>query len=143
MVKIWLSIANTYDSVPHRLIFFVLGRYGVQFHWISFIKAYCSGIYSESFSSSVPSSWLQHFRGIFGGCTLSIILFLAGTNVIIEYAILSKAPYFIYSWNVSPPLVRAFMDDMSLCHLLQQSLKIYSHTLYNTTNLGKHVLQGT
>ena len=90
-----------------------------------------------------PSSWHQHFRGIFGGCTLSIILFLAGTNVIIEYAILSKAPCFIYSGNVSPPLVRAFMDDMSLCHLLQQSLKIYSHTLYNTTNLGKHVLQGT
>ena len=114
VANIWLDIANGYGTIPHRLIFFALERYGVHEHWISLIKAYYSGIYSKSFSSSAPSSWHQHFKGIFAGCTLSIILFLAGINVIIEYAILSKAPPFIYSGKVSLPLVRAFMDDMSL-----------------------------
>ena len=91
-------------SIPYRFIFFALERYGVHEHWISLIKAYYSGIYSKSFSSSAPSSWHQHFKGIFAGCTLSIILFLAGINVIIVYVILSKAPPFLYSGKVSLPL---------------------------------------
>ena len=56
VANIWLDIANAYGSIPHRLIFFALERYGVHEHWISLIKAYYSGIYSKSFSSSAPSS---------------------------------------------------------------------------------------
>ena len=48
------------------------------------IKIYHSGIYSCSFSQSPRSSWYQHFKRIFAGCTLSI-LFLAGINVVTEY----------------------------------------------------------
>ena len=114
VANIWLDIANVCGSIPHRLTFFALERYCVHEHWISLIKAYYSGIYSKSFSSSAPSSWHQHFKGIFAGCTLSIILFLAGINVIIVYVILLKAPPFLYSGKVSLPLVRAFMDDRSL-----------------------------
>ena len=114
VANIWLNIANVYDLIPHRLILFALERYGVHEHWVSLTKAYYSGIYSISFSSSFPNSWHQHFRGIFAGCTLFIILFLAGINIIIEHAILSKAPCFIYSGKVSLPLFKAFMNDMSL-----------------------------
>ena len=111
---IWLDIANAYGSVPHRLIFFALERYGVHPKWISLIKSYYVGIYSKSFSEFAPSSWHQHLRGIFAGCTLSIILFLAGINIIIEYTLLSSAPNFITSNKVSLPLIRAFMDDINL-----------------------------
>ena len=114
VAKIWLDIANGYGSVPQRLIFFALEKYCVHEHWISLMKAYYSGIYGKSFSSSAPSSWHQHFLGIFAGCFLSIILFLAEINATIEYAIMSKAPCFIYWGKVSVPLVRAFMDDISL-----------------------------
>ena len=114
VAKIWLDIANWYGSVPQRLIFFALEKYCVHEHWISLMKAYYSGIYGKSFSSSAPSSWHQHFLGIFAGCYLSIILFLAEINATIEYAIMSKAPCFIYWGKVSVPLVRAFMDDISL-----------------------------
>ena len=79
LANIWLDIANAYGSIPHRLLFFALERYGVDPHWISLIKIYYSGIYSRSFSQSAPSSWHQHFKGIFAGCTLSIILF-SGTD---------------------------------------------------------------
>ena len=67
-------------------IFSALDRNRVRKHWISLLKAYYSGIYSKSSSLSAPSSWNQHFRGIFAGFTLPTFL----------------------------PLVRAFMDDMSL-----------------------------
>ena len=91
LANIWLDIANAYGSIPHRLLFFALERYGVDPHSISLIKIYYSGIYSRSFSQSGPSSWDQHFKGIFAGCTLSIILFLAGINVVIEYTLASSA----------------------------------------------------
>ena len=71
------TISNAYGSIPHRVIFFMLKRYGVPQHWISFIKNYYVGIYSKSFSEHAPSNWHKHMRGIFAGCTLSIILFLA------------------------------------------------------------------
>ena len=114
VANIWLDIANAYGSIPHRLIFFALERYGVDSKWISIIKKYYSGLYTKSFSNSASSSWHQHFRGIFAGCTLSIILFLSGINVIIEYVLTSEAKQVTHSTNVSLPLVRAFMDDLNL-----------------------------
>ena len=60
----------------------------------------------KSFSSSATSNWHHYFKGIFQGCTVSIILFLVG--------ITSSASSVIYSNKVSLPCVRAFMDDMNL-----------------------------
>ena len=65
VANIWLDIANAYGSIPHKQIFFALERYGVHKHWMSLIKAYYSRIYSNFFSSSAPSSWHQHFKGIY------------------------------------------------------------------------------
>ena len=114
VANIWLDIANAYGSIPHRLIFFALERYGVDKKWIGIIKNYYAGLYTKSFSHSARSSWHQHFRGIFAGCTVSIILFLAGINIIIEYALTSTAPNFVLSSKISLPLIRAFMDDLNL-----------------------------
>ena len=55
--NLWLDIPNVYGSISHRFISFALKRYGVHKHWISFIKAYYSGIYSKLCSSPAPSSW--------------------------------------------------------------------------------------
>ena len=109
-----LDVANAYGSIPHKLILFGLERYGVPASWISLVKKYYAGIFSKSFSRHAPSSWHKHERGIFAGCTLSIILFLAGMKIILEYTLLSTAPSFVTSNKVSMPLVRAFMDDLNL-----------------------------
>ena len=37
---IWLDVANAYGSVPHRLIYFALKRYGVSEKWIKIIQQY-------------------------------------------------------------------------------------------------------
>ena len=111
---IWLDVANAYGSVPHQLIFFALKRYGVPSAWIDLVQAYYNGLWSKSFSDSAPSGWHQHFKGIFIGCTVSIILFLAAINVIIEFCLASAPP------QIDPPLptqslpMKAFMDDLFL-----------------------------
>ena len=114
LATIWLDIANAYGSIPHKLIFFALKRYGVHDHWISLVQNYYVGIYSKSFSESAPSNWHQHQRGIFAVCTLSIILFLAGMNIILEYVLVACAPHFVTSRKVSLHLVKAFMDDVNV-----------------------------
>ena len=114
LATIWLDIANAYGSIPHKLIIFALHRYGVSPKWIHLIETYYSGIFSKSFSQEAPSSWhRRHQRGIFAGCTLSIILFLAGMNIILEYSLVVTTPQF-HLYNISLPPMRAFMDDLNI-----------------------------
>ena len=75
LATIWLDIANACGSIPHKMIIFALHWYGVSPKWIHLIETYYCGIFSKSFSQEAPSSWHRHQRGIFAGCTLSIILF--------------------------------------------------------------------
>ena len=49
IANVWLDIANAYGSIPHRLIFFALKRYGVDDHWVAIIRNYYSGIYTKVF----------------------------------------------------------------------------------------------
>ena len=86
LAVIWLDIGNAYGSIPHKLIVFALHRYGVSPQWIRLIETYYEGIFSKSFSESATSAWHRHQQRIFAGCTLSIILFLAGMNIILEYS---------------------------------------------------------
>ena len=113
LATIWLDIANAYGSIPHKLIIFALHRYGVSPKWIHLIETYYSGIFSKSFSQEAPSSWHRHQRGIFAGCTLSIILCLAGMNIILEYSLVAITPQFHLN-NISLPPMRAFMDDLNI-----------------------------
>ena len=112
IAAIWLDIANAYGSVPHQLLFFALRRYGIPEHWMSLFIKYYEGLWSISWSDSAPSSWHHHLRGIFIGCTASIILFLSAINVIIEH-IFAVTEDEIYKTMTSTP-VKAFMDDMFL-----------------------------
>ena len=111
LTVIWLDIANAYGSIPHKLIVFPLNRYGVSPQWIRLTKTYYEGIFSKSFSESASSAWHRHQRGIFASCTLSIILFVAGMKIILEYSMQIRVPKFTTN---NTTLLRAFMDNLSL-----------------------------
>ena len=113
LAVIWLDIANAYGSIPHKLVVFPLHRDGVTPQWTRLIETYYEGNFSKSFSESVTSAWHRHQRGIFAGCILSIICFLAGMNIILEYSMQTSVPKFTTN-NTTLPLLRAFMDDLSL-----------------------------
>ncbi|XP_057310248.1 uncharacterized protein LOC130648228 [Hydractinia symbiolongicarpus] len=112
---IWLDVANAYPTLPHKLIFMALCCYGISESWIRLINAYYGSLWSKSFSFTAPSSWHRHFRGIFIGCTLSIILFLAAINVIIEYVCAEEElKICVPPGDSDHPPVKAFMDDIFL-----------------------------
>ena len=113
LATIWLDIANAYDSIPHKLIIFDLRRYGISPQWIRLVENYYKGIFSKSFSESATSAWHRHHPGIFAGCTLYIILFLAAMNIILEYSVQLKVPNFTTN-NTELSFLPAFMDDQSL-----------------------------
>ena len=113
LAVIWLDIANAYGFIRHKLIVFALHRYGVSPQWIRLLETYYKGIFSKSFSQSAASSWHRHQWGIFAGCTFLIILFLAGMNIILGYSMQARVPQFTTN-NTVLPLLRAFMDDLSL-----------------------------
>ena len=71
-----------------------------------FIKYY-EGLWSISWFDSAPSSWHHHLRGIFIGCTASIILFLSAINVIEHISAITEDE--IYKAMTSTP-VKALMD---------------------------------
>ena len=120
---IWLGIANAYSSTPHKFISFDLCRYGVSPKWIRLVENYCKRIFSKSFSESATSAWHWNHQEIFAGRTLSIILFLAGVNIILEYSVQVKVPLFTIS-NIEFPLLCAFMDDLSIMSRCVKSVQI-------------------
>lgn len=87
LAAVSLDIANPYGSVPHHLIIFTLEHYRIDPKWVDLLKSYYGGLWSQLFSPTGPSNWHKHLKGIFTGCTVSIILILAGTNVILEFIV--------------------------------------------------------
>ena len=113
LAAIGMDITNAYGSIPHKFIVYALCRYGIYPQWIRLVENYYKGICSKSFSESATSAWHRHQQGIFASCTLSIILFLAGMNITLEYSLQVKVPKFTTN-NTKLPLLRAFIDVLSL-----------------------------
>jgi len=65
-------------------------------------------------SPKSPSEWHNHLKGIFAGCTLSIILFLAAMNVILEFLSVCQSKTYTMGGLTELPPARAFMDDLCL-----------------------------
>ena len=85
IVVLWLDLANAYGSVPHLLIEFALRRYKVPEKWIKLILSYYNGLWSRTRGGDVYSDWFLYEIGIFAGCTISVILFLAAFNIFLEF----------------------------------------------------------
>ena len=112
VAAISFDIAIAYGSVPQQLLFFGLRRYSIPEHWVSLFIKYYEGLRSITLSDLATSSWHHHLKGIFIGCTASIILFLSGINVIIEH-ISAVTEDEIYKTMTSAP-VKTFMDNTFL-----------------------------
>ena len=114
ITTIWLDLENAYGSVPHNLIIFALRRYGVPERRISLIKQYYDGLWGRTSAGKVRSDWHRYEKGIIAGCTVSVILFLAAFNIIIEYVNQEILPSYVLSNGNRMELSRAFMDDLML-----------------------------
>ena len=75
--------------------------------------AYYDGLWGRSSSLGVFSSWCRYENGIFAGCPISVILFLAAFNVLIEYVGDGDMRKYVMSNGNSIETLRGFMDDLS------------------------------
>ena len=113
LTVLWLDLANAYGSVPHKLIEYALRRYHVPEEWVELVLAYYDGLWGRSSSSGVTSDWARYERGIFAGCTVSVILFLIAFNLILEFV--DRGDLDRYQLNeYYIEALRAFMDDLSI-----------------------------
>ena len=92
LAMLWLDLANAYGTVPHKLIEFALRRYHVTESWIKLILCY-DGLWDRSSSSRSYSNWARYEKGIFAGCTILVVLFLAAFNVFMEFVELGEVEH--------------------------------------------------
>ena len=115
LAVLWLDLTNAYGSVPHKLIAFALRRYRVPEVWIDLIMAYYDGLWGRTSTERVTSDWARYERGIFAGCTISVILFVAAFNVLLEYVSAGRIEGYTMSGGGDVlEVIRGFMDDVSL-----------------------------
>jgi hypothetical protein len=113
LAALWLDLANAYGSVPHKLIEFAMVRYQVPEEWRDLLLAYYDGLWGRSSSGTTSSEWVRYEKGIFAGCTVSVVLFLMAFNVILEYV--EADPVERYTFDGIPiEVLRGFMDDISI-----------------------------
>ena len=109
----WFDLAIAYGTVQHKLIDFALQRYDVPKEWLDLILAYNDGLLGRCSSGDVFSDWFRFEKGIFAGCTISVILFLAAFNVIMEYVEAGQLKSYTLG-GVDLEVLRGFMDDLSV-----------------------------
>jgi hypothetical protein len=113
LTVVWLDLANAYGSLPHQLIFKALNHYFVPEHIQNMIKSYYSDVCLRFTTPECTTRWQPLQKGIVTGCTISVILFVMGMNLIIKTAEKeSRGP--LSATGIRQPSSRGFMDDMTI-----------------------------
>ena len=113
LTVVWLDLANAYGSIPHQLIEVALRHYHIPDHIHKLIKSYLGNIQLRFTTDNYTTSWLRLEKGIITGCTISVILFVMGMNLIIKAAEReSRGPQ--TKSGIRLPSNRGFMDDMTV-----------------------------
>ena len=86
LTVVWLDLANAYGSIPHKLIETALKHYHIPDHVQQIINGYFSNIQLRFAVGEQSTPWIRLEKGIVTGCTISVVLFVMGMNLIINAA---------------------------------------------------------
>lgn len=113
LTVVWLDLANAYGSIPHKLIESALQYYHIPEHIQGMINAYFSGMKLRFMVGEKMTAWQRLEKGIVTGCTISVVLFVMGMNLIINPANKeTRGPK--TSTGLHLPTNRGFMDDLTV-----------------------------
>lgn len=113
LTVVWLDLANAYGSIPHRLIETALEYYNVPEYIQGMINEYFSGMKLRFMVNDKMTAWQRLEKGIVTGCTISVVLFVMGMNLIINPANAeTRGPK--TSTGLHLPTNRGFMDDLTV-----------------------------
>ena len=82
----WLDLANAYGSIPHQLIYKALQHYHIDGHIQKITTSYLEGIQLRFTVEDLLTRWQKLEKGIVTGCTVSVVLFIMGMNLLINAA---------------------------------------------------------
>ena len=113
LTVVWLDIANAYGSIPHQLIQAALKHYHVPAHASKLIMDYYSNIHLRFSSQNFTTAWIALEKGIVTDCTISVILFVMGMNMILKAAEReTRGPK--TNAGIRLPANRGFMNDLTI-----------------------------
>jgi len=113
LTVVWLDLANAYGSIPHQLIKEALQHYHIPTNAENLITSYLNNINLRFSCEGFTTKWIPLEKGIVTGCTISVILFIMGMNMIIKTAEReSRGPK--TNSGIHLPSNRGFMDDMTI-----------------------------
>lgn len=110
---VWLDLANAYGTIPHQLIYTALQHYHVDSHVQKIITNYLDGIKLRFTVGDQLTRWQKLEKGIVTGCTVSVVLFIMGMNLLINAAQRETRGPRTESGTYLPP-GRGYMDDLTL-----------------------------
>ena len=113
LTVVWLDLANAYGSIPHQLIYKALQHYHVDGHIQKIITSYLDGIQLRFTVGDQLTRWQKLEKGIVTGCTVSVVLFIMGMNLLINAARRETRGPKTES-GIYLPSSRGFMDDLTL-----------------------------
>lgn len=110
---VWLDLAKAYPSVPHHLIQKALEHYLVPSEVVQFIMEHMDGLYMRFTVGSFTTKWQRLEKGIMAGCTVSVVLFVAAMNLLLDAGRTQcRGPKAVD--GTRHPACRAFMDDVTV-----------------------------
>ncbi|XP_053395771.1 uncharacterized protein LOC128555950 [Mercenaria mercenaria] len=113
LTVVWLDLANAYGSIPHQLIEKAMKQYYIPEHIQGIINGYFNGIQLRFALGNRMTSWQKLEKDIVTGCTISVVLFVMGMNLIINAAKReTRGPK--TASGVYLPANRGFMDDLTV-----------------------------
>ncbi|XP_052281123.1 uncharacterized protein LOC127878636 [Dreissena polymorpha] len=113
LTVVWLDLANAYGSIPHKLIETALKHYHIPDHVQQIINGYFSNIQLRFAVGEQSTPWIRLEKGIVTGCTISVVLFVMGMNLIINAAKReTRGP--MTTSGIYLPSNRGFMDDLTV-----------------------------
>ena len=113
LTVVWLDLTNAYGTIPHTLIEESPKHYHtcISKHFRGIIRSYFGGINLQFTTNRFTTTWQPLQKGIVTGCTISVILFVMGMNMIIKAGEReTRGPK--TSSNIRQPPNRGFMDDL-------------------------------
>ena len=113
IVTAWLDLQNAYGSVPHNLIQFALEWYHVPEHIRKIVYNYYDNQFIRVKTKEWTTDWMQCLVGVFQGCPLSCILFLAVFNLCLDRLDGMKHVGYQLSSNITSA-AKAYADDLTL-----------------------------
>ncbi|XP_071845750.1 uncharacterized protein [Apostichopus japonicus] len=114
IVTTWLDLQNAYGTVPHNLVQFALDWYHVPDHIRKIIFKYSDELFIRVKTTDWTTDWIQCTIGVFQGCPLSCILFLAVFNLCLD--LLDQLNHLGYCMSGSDitSSAKAYADDLTL-----------------------------